>query len=104
MASTRSFDETVRARAARDPAFREALLTEAVERLLAGEIAVGKAVLRDLIDATIGFDRLAEDVGEVPADLERMLAPEGEPTASNLFAVLGRLQHAAGVRLHVAAG
>jgi len=36
MALTRDFKETVKARAERDVAFREALLTEAVERLIAG--------------------------------------------------------------------
>jgi len=52
MALTRDFKETVKARAERDVAFREALLTEAVERLIAGEVEVGKAVLRDYINAT----------------------------------------------------
>jgi hypothetical protein len=49
MALTRDFKETVKARAERDAAFREALLTEAVEQLIAGEVEVGKAVLRDYI-------------------------------------------------------
>jgi hypothetical protein len=47
-ALTRDFKETVKARAERDVAFREALLTEAVEQLIAGEVEVGKAVLRDI--------------------------------------------------------
>jgi hypothetical protein len=34
MALTRDFKETVKARADRDPAFREALLTKAVEHLI----------------------------------------------------------------------
>lgn len=48
MALTRSFKETVKARAERDPAFRVALLTEAVDLFLAGELQVGKAVLREI--------------------------------------------------------
>jgi hypothetical protein len=44
---TRDFKETVKARAERDVRFREALLTEAVELLITGEVEVGKAVLRD---------------------------------------------------------
>jgi hypothetical protein len=46
MALTREFKKTVKARAERDPAFREALLTEAIEQLLAGDVETGKAVLR----------------------------------------------------------
>ena len=55
MPLTRDFRETIRARVERDPAFREKLLKEGVECLLSGEVEVGKAVLRDFINATIGF-------------------------------------------------
>lgn len=103
MALTRSFKDTVKARADQDPAFREALLTEAVDHLLAGDVAVGKAVLRDYINATIGFERLAEETGTPSKSLMRMLGPTGNPTASNLFAVLTKVQQASGVHLNVAA-
>ena len=103
MALTRSFKETVRARAERDPAFRDALLTEAVDQFLAGDVGTGKAVLRDYINATIGFERLAEQTGTSSKSLMRMLSPTGNPTAGNLFAVLHTVQKAAGVQLAVAA-
>lgn len=101
MALTRSFKDTVKARVARDPAFREALLTEAVEQLLAGEVDLGKAVLRDYINATIGFERLSAETGTPSKSLMRMLGPTGNPTASNLFAVLNKVQQASGVHLNV---
>jgi DNA-binding phage protein len=104
MALTRAFKETVQARAARDPAFREALLREAVAALLAGDLAAGKAVLRDTINATVGFERLAAATGVPAKSLMRMFGPAGNPRADNLFAVLGELQRATGVRLTVAAG
>jgi DNA-binding phage protein len=104
MALTRNFKETVKARAAHDKKFREALLTEAIEQLLAGEMEVGKAVLRDYINATIGFEKLAEDIGTPPKSLMRMLSAKGNPRANNLFAVIGQLQRASGVHLGVAAG
>jgi DNA-binding phage protein len=104
MALTRSFKETVKARAARHKKIREALLTEAVEQLLAGELETGKAVLRDYINATIGFEKLAEDTGTPPKSLMRMLSPKGNPRANNLFAVIGQLQRASGLHLEVAAG
>ncbi len=59
MALTRDFKETIQARVERDPAFREELLKEGVEYLLSGDVDTGKAVLRDYINATIGFDELA---------------------------------------------
>ena len=36
------------------------MLREAVEALVAGDVAIGKAVLRDYVNATIGFERRAE--------------------------------------------
>lgn len=104
MALTRSFKDTVKARAERDPAFRDALLTEAVDQFLAGDLDSGKAVLRDYINATIGFERLAEETGTSSKSLMRMLSPGGNPTASNLFNVLHTVQQAAGVHLAVSAG
>lgn len=104
MALTRSFKDTVKARAERDPAFRDALLTEAVDQLLAGDIETGKAVLRDYINATIGFERLAEETGTSSKSLMRMLGPTGNPTATNLFSVLRTVQKTSGIQLSVAIG
>ena len=47
MPLTGDFKETVHARAERDPAFREGLLKEGVECLLAGDVDMGKLVVRD---------------------------------------------------------
>ena len=102
MPLTRDFKETIKARANRDVAFREALLTEAIELLLSGDIDTGKAILRDYINATIGFERLAEETGTPPKSLMRMFGPQGNPRASSLFAVISRLQKKAGVHLAVA--
>jgi DNA-binding phage protein len=104
MALTRDFKETVKARADRDPAFREALLTEAVELLITGKVDVGKAVLRDYINATIGFARLAKATGTPSKSLMRMLGPKGNPRANNLLAMIGKLQRVSGVRLAVGTG
>ena len=101
MALTRSFKETIKARADSDPAFRAALLTEAVDLMLAGEVETGKAVLRDCVNATIGFERLAQETGSSSKSLMRMLGPAGNPTAGNLFAILRSVQRATGVNLAV---
>jgi len=99
MALTKDFKETVRARVGRDPAFRQALLQEAVTNMLAGDLATGKALLRDYINATIGFEELGRATGTPPKSLMRMFGPRGNPQASNLFAVLGHLQKQGGFHL-----
>lgn len=52
-ATSRSFKETVQARAKKDRAFRAALLSEGVELLLHGDLETGKSLLRDYITGTI---------------------------------------------------
>ena len=78
MALTRDFKETVRDRAQRDPAFREGLLSEGVECLLVGDVDTGKILLRDYINATIGFEELGsldQKVSQEPhADVRSLLA------------------------------
>ena len=68
MPLTRSFNATVRERVKRDPAFRAALFSEAVQTLLAGDLDTAKAVLRAYINATIGFEKLAghRNAGQKP--------------------------------------
>ena len=103
MALTKDFKETIQARAQRDTAFRKALLQEGVECLLAGDVDTGKAVLRDYINATIGFEELSEVFGKSSKSLMRMFGPKGNPQAGNLFAVIGYLQEREGVHLEVKA-
>ena len=66
MPLTHDFKETVRARAQRDPKFRQALLREAVECIINGDLKTGKAVLRDYVNATVGFQNL-EKRTHIPA-------------------------------------
>jgi DNA-binding phage protein len=99
----RDFRETIKDRASREPAFREALLREAAQLLLDGDAEGGRAALRTCINATAGFDRLGEVLGRPPKSLMRMFGPEGNPTAENLLAVLHALQAETGVHLEVRA-
>ena len=100
MALTRSFKDTVQQRVQSDAAFREALLMRIGDALLAGDVDTGKAVLRDFINATIGFERLGAAAGTPPKSLMRMFSPTGNPNARKLFGVIGELQKQAGVQLH----
>jgi DNA-binding phage protein len=98
MALTKNFRETIQARARRDPAFRKALLREAVECMLAGDVRTGKLVLRNYINATEGFGKLGRATSKSPKSLMRMLSPRGNPKAENMFSILGRLQRNEGFR------
>ena len=101
MALTRDFRDLVRSRIESDPAFGAALLREGVDVMLSGDVEGGKAILRDYIKATVGFEKLGEATGTQPKSLIRMFGPRGNPQARNLFGVLGYLQKHAGVQLHV---
>lgn len=91
MALTRDFKKTVVARVERDPAFAKALLDEATGLLVSGEAQAARAILRDLINATLGFEQLAS-VTDLPSkSLHRMLSPKGNPGMDNLAAILGAL-------------
>ena len=103
MALTRDFKETVQARARQDPAFREGLLREGVECLLAGDVDAGKILLRDYINATIGFEELGSLTNRPPKSLMRMFGPAGNPQARNLFEVISHMQRHEGIQLEVRA-
>lgn len=101
MVLTRAFKDTLMAHIKADPQFRDALLAEAVEVLLSGDVQTGKAVLRDYINATIGFAELSQRTGTPPKSLMRMFSPSGNPTARALFAAIRELQAASGVVLEL---
>ena len=97
MPLTHDFKETIRNRAQRDPDFRRSLLREAVECILNGDLGTGKAVLRDYVNATLGFQDL-EKRTRIPAkSLMRMLGPKGSPSVANLSSILAALQKTEGV-------
>lgn len=103
MALTRDFRETVQARVRADEEFRRGLLRDAIEALLAGEAPLGREILRDFINATVGFPALSERTGIHAKTLHQMFGPRGNPTASNLFKIIACLQQHEGVRVQVVA-
>ena len=102
MPLTVSFKETVMDRVRRDPEFAAALLRQGIDALLCEEFDVAKDLLRDYINATMGFDGLAREVRIPSKSLMRMLGQGGNPQASNLLAVIGALQRHAGIELRLA--
>ncbi|MEO7728674.1 MAG: transcriptional regulator [Burkholderiales bacterium] len=103
MALTRDFKETILARARRDARFSEALFTEAINAYLAGDTAEGKAILRDLVNATVGFEGLASAIKKPSKSLHRMLAPRGNPSTENFFGIVNALQKKTHLKLRVTA-
>jgi DNA-binding phage protein len=79
------------------------MLAEALNACLGGEPAAGKTILRDVINATAGFEPLAAALGKPSQSLHRMLGPGGNPSTENFFAILRVVQQKAGVRLKVLA-
>jgi DNA-binding phage protein len=102
MAKTKRFRELVQHHVKGDPKFAEALLREGVDVMLSGDIETGKSILRDYINATVGFEKLAVATGAPPKSLIRMFGPRGNPEAKNFFDVISYLQKRAGVRLQLA--
>lgn len=86
MTLTRKFKETIQARLLADSKFRDSLLNEGIETMLAGDVDGGKSILRDYIKATVGFEKLGADTGSSPESLIRMFGPCGNPQARNLSA------------------
>jgi DNA-binding phage protein len=97
MALTRDFKETVAARVQSEPAFAQALLDEAVTLFFNGEPDTAKLILRDLVNATVGFESLAKDIHKPAKSLHRMLSKSGNPTMSNISAIFTAIKRA----LHV---
>ena len=99
MALTRNFKETIKKRVECDPDFAKSLLHEAVDLMLDGDSATAKLILRDLINATVGFERLAEEVQKPSKSLHRMLSTYGNPTMENLSAIFATIKKALHVRI-----
>jgi len=101
MALTRGFRTTLLERAQHDAEFRQAMLKEGIDALLAGDVATGKAILRDYINAAVGFGPLAAATNIPAKSLMRMFGPKGNPRADNLFQIIHHLQAREGIHLGV---
>ena len=101
MPLTRDFKGTVHARIARDQKYRKELLLDGVRYLLAGDLDTGKAILRDFIRATIGFEKLGELTHTPTKSLMRMFGPKGNTHARNLFDVIAHLQRSEGLHFEL---
>ncbi len=101
--TTRDFRETVQERVQNDEAFATALLDEALSLFLNGEPDTARLVLRDLVNATVGFEELAREVEKPSKSLHRMLSAKGNPTMDNLTKIFSVLQRKLSVNFEVRA-
>ena len=106
MVQTRDFRDTVLERVQSEPAYRRGLLTRGVAFMVSGDAedrAVGRALVRAYINATIGFQRLGADLGRPPQSLMRMFSSTGNSRLNSLADVIHRLQEHEGIHREVAA-
>ena len=101
MGLTRSFRETVLKRVQDDPAFRIALIEEAAQNLIDGDPKTALGQLRDVVNATIGFDALANKTGIPKTSLMRMLGEHGNPRSDNLGTILEAIRQNLGIKISV---
>ncbi|MSP02482.1 MAG: transcriptional regulator [Acetobacteraceae bacterium] len=99
MPLTRNFRKTVANRARTDAAFRAALVEEVAQNILDGDVEIALGQLRDVVNATMGFDALAATTGVPKTSLMRMLGPNGNPRAGNLGCILKALGVHTGVHI-----
>ena len=92
MALTKNFKTTVAARVQSDPAFAQALLDEAITLFINGEPETAKLILRDLVNSSVGFEKLALEIDKPAKSLHRMLSASGNPTMSNISAIFAAIK------------
>ena len=103
MSIARNFRETVQERIANDKDFAAALLDEAIQLFLNNEPSMARLVLRDLVNATVGFEELALEVKKPSKSLHRMLSAKGNPTMDNLTKIFSVLKQKMSVDFEVRA-
>jgi DNA-binding phage protein len=103
MALTRDYKKTITERVERDPEFAKALLDEAATLFLGDEPETARLILRDLVNATLGFEHLAKLTDMPSKSLHRMLSPRGNPGMDNLAAIFAAIGSRLKVGLQVRA-
>jgi DNA-binding phage protein len=99
MPLTRDFKQTIVERVQRDKRFARALLDEAATLFLNGEPEAARLLLRDLVNATVGFETLAALTNKPAKSLHRMLSKHGNPSMDNLAAIFDAVRQRLKVEL-----
>jgi DNA-binding phage protein len=99
MALTRDFKQTIVERVRRDKRFARSLLDEAATLFLNGEPETARLLLRDLVNATVGFETLATLTNKPAKSLHRMLSKHGNPSMDNLAVIFDAVRQRLKVEL-----
>jgi len=76
-------------------------LDKALTPFLNGEPDEAKLILRDLVNAIVGFDQLAQEIHRPSKSVHRMLSASGNPTMANLSVTIGALERALNARIEM---
>jgi len=101
MSLSRDYRGTIRERVQREPEFAIALFDEAISLFLNGEPETARLILRDLVNATIGFEELSNATAKPSKSLHRMLSAKGNPTMDNLTTIFNILRRNLNVDIEV---
>jgi DNA-binding phage protein len=99
MGLTRDFQQTIGERVRRDKRFARSLLDEAATLFLNGEPEAARLLLRDLVNATVGFEVLSELTNKPAKSLHRMLSKHGNPSMDNLAVIFDTVRQRLKVEL-----
>jgi len=77
-------------------------LDEAATLFLSGEPETARLILRDLVNAKVGFEQLAVLTDKSSKSRHRMLSPKGNPSMDNLATIFGavRARLKVGIEVH----
>jgi len=101
MTLSRDVIHTVTERIEQDPAFTKALLDEAATLFLNGEPDTARLVLRELVNATVGFETLASLTDKPSKSPHGMLSSNGNPSMDNLALIFRALRERLNVNIEV---
>ena len=96
---TRSFKDTVVEHLRADPAFRVAMVAETSRNFFAGDFRTALSQIRDVVDATIGMEALADGTGIPLKDLAVILHERGNPDVARFMTIVRAVCRHLGVRL-----
>jgi len=98
---TKDYKETIQNRINQDPDFAQHLLDEAISLILNDEPETARLVLRDIVNATIGFEKLSEKTQKNSKSLHRMLTANGNPSMNNLTHIINVVKQSLNVNYEI---
>ena len=88
MALTRDIHVTIRESLRGDPEYAKAVLVEITELFASKEYGTARLMLRDLVEAVVGVERVANATATSAEGLRQMLTLEGNPSTEQLAAII----------------